>query len=451
MGFGPKDDNTTHGLSRTLDKAGTGASLNQIRGISAAGVLGAGIPKQVTNVRASVTNANQGATSVVTVTFRRDPSDSSYSTSQVYCRGYNGNPSNVLVASGANSPISFVLNNTGESVVVTVQSSGNAGDAPLSGAPNTGIKLPQSAGGGYGVNSAVGLTGSGIAPALAGWVTKSSLGPTNLLGDATTSASPNVTVRGIQTVGVSTAVPNTGDALRYNAYGDSKWDVTIAVPRFVMVYAGAVNATPTVVGHDDAAVTVGTNARFTASGSEPPSESFTSAATASVNVVAGVRHGWGANLGTNEVFTYGSVLRMAQRVKMNNSSNVRFWIGVSEGTTGDFTGSANLAVDNPNRNYAMFRFSAGTDSVIQAVCGTSSATQTVTSTGVSVSTSASKLFEIAWTASTFTFFIDGVQVAQITTNIPGTSTRFGTLVCCDNKNTATSVGFTFYNSMLILR
>jgi hypothetical protein len=301
------------------------------------------------------------------------------------------------------------------------------------------------------VSSAVGLTGSGIAPALAAWTGKSALGPANLSGDATTATNTNVTVRGIQTVGVSTAVPNVGDAFRYGVFGDSKWDIASAVPRHVMAFAGAVNATPGIVGHDDAVVTVGTNARFTASGSEPPSESFTSAATASVNVVAGVRHGWGANIGANEVFTYGSVYRMSQRVKFNNSSNVRYWLGVSEGNTADFTGSAALASDTPNRNYAMFRFSAGTDSTIKAVCGTSSATQTVVDTGVSVSTSASKLFEIAWTASTFTFFIDGVQVAQITTNIPGTSTRFGTLVCADNKNTATAVGFTFYNSMLILR
>src|SRR5438270_10408007 len=153
MGFGPKDNTTTRGLGRTIDKAATGNSLNQIRGISAAGVLGAGIPKQVTNVVASIAPANSGSTSVVTVTFRRDPTDASFSTAQVYVRGYNGNSSNVLTASGATSPISFILNNTGESVAVTVQSSGNAGDAPIANSPNAGIKLPLGASG-YGVNSA---------------------------------------------------------------------------------------------------------------------------------------------------------------------------------------------------------------------------------------------------------------------------------------------------------
>src|SRR5437660_6748416 len=201
MAFGiDKTNLPTRSLGRIIDKSATGNSLNQIRGTSVANNVGAGIPKQVTDVRVSVSNANAGSTSVITVTFRRDPGDVSYSKAQVYLRGYNGNPATVLVASGASSPISFVVNNTGESVVVAVQSSGNAGDAPLASSPTTGLKLPQSAGGGFGVNSANSLTGQGIAPALAGWTVKASLGPTNLLGDATTSTSPNVIVRGIQTV-----------------------------------------------------------------------------------------------------------------------------------------------------------------------------------------------------------------------------------------------------------
>src|SRR5437660_1064399 len=201
MSFGTKDKSTATGvLGQILDNSMVNAQVNQIRGVNVANNVGSGIPKQVTNVSASVSNASTGSTCVVTVTFRRDPGDVSYSKAQVYLRGYNGNPATVLVASGASSPISFVVNNTGESVVVAVQSSGNAGDAPLASSPTTGLKLPQSAGGGFGVNSANSLTGQGIAPALAGWTVKASLGPTNLLGDATTSTSPNVIVRGIQTV-----------------------------------------------------------------------------------------------------------------------------------------------------------------------------------------------------------------------------------------------------------
>jgi hypothetical protein len=118
MAFGSNKDNPnptpSRGLGKILDRSGTAASLNQIRGVNISGSTGSGIPKHVTNVAASVSAANQGATSVVTVTFRRDPGDSSYNTSQIYVKGYNSNPQNVLIASGANSPISFVLNNTGE-------------------------------------------------------------------------------------------------------------------------------------------------------------------------------------------------------------------------------------------------------------------------------------------------------------------------------------------------
>ncbi len=446
MSFGqnPKDNS----LGSILDRSGTSASINQLRGVNVANSTGAGIPRQVTGVQVSVSNANTGSTCVVTVTFHRDPSDANFSTANIYVRNYNGNPANVRVASGANSPISCVLNNTGESIVVSVQASGNAGDAPLASSPTIGIKLPQSASGGFGPNSASGLTGSGIAGTLAAWTSKTGLGPTNLGGDSVTSNNTNTTVVGIQTVGVSNAAPNVGDAFRYGVFGDSKWDIASAVPRFVMVFPGAVS-NPGVVGHDDQPVSLGTLVKSTASGIEPPSNTLTSSASASLNVVAGLRHGWGAAIGS-EVFTYGSVYRMSQRIKMNNSSNVRYWIGISEGATGDFTGSAALATDTPNRNYAMFRFSAGTDSVIQAVCGQSNVVQTVASTGVAVSTSASKLFEIAWIAgSAFKFYIDGALVATITTSLP--NTRFGTLVCADNKNTATAVGFTFYNSMLILR
>ena len=150
--------------------------------------------------------------------------------------------------------------------------------------------------------------------------------------------------------------------------------------------------------------------------------------------------------------TYGTTYRFSQRLKMNNSSSVRYWLGVSQGNTADFTGSAALATDTPIRVYAAFRFSAGTDSVIQAVCGTSNVAQTVASTGVSVDTSASKMFEIAWVAGTrFRFYIDGSVVATITTNLPSASTRFGTFWCCDNLNSATAVGATFYSSHLALK
>lgn len=133
----------------TVPNTPTASPLNQIRGVSAKGSTGAGIPKHVTNVAANTSNASQGTTCAVSVTYSRDPSDASHAKVNVYVRGYQGNNSPVQVASGSASPVTFVLNNTGESVSILVQSQGNSGAAPLETAPSTGVRIPKSTGGGY--------------------------------------------------------------------------------------------------------------------------------------------------------------------------------------------------------------------------------------------------------------------------------------------------------------
>src|SRR5258705_7323531 len=151
MGFSKDSSGITRGsLGRILDRAGTGAQINQIRGVSVAGTTGVGIPKQVTNVSASVSNASTGNTCIVKVTYRRDATDKYFSGVQVFVRNYNGNAANVALASGSDSPITFVLNNTGENVEITVQATANSGAAPLDSSPTAGVKLPKSTSGGFG-------------------------------------------------------------------------------------------------------------------------------------------------------------------------------------------------------------------------------------------------------------------------------------------------------------
>jgi hypothetical protein len=89
----------------------------------------------------------------VTVTFSRDPSDTSHSKVNVYVKGYQGNKSPVQVASGSESPVTFVINNTGEAISILVQAQGNSGEAPLATAPSTGAQLAKSTAGGYGTNT----------------------------------------------------------------------------------------------------------------------------------------------------------------------------------------------------------------------------------------------------------------------------------------------------------
>lgn len=131
----------------------SGAGINQIRGIAQAGAIGAGIPQHVTNISVSIANASAGTTSTVTVTFRRDPSDKNFSGVSVFAKGYQGNQTPLQVASSTDSPVSFILNNTGEALSLIVQATGNAGAAPFGTAPTAGVNLPKSTAGGVGTTT----------------------------------------------------------------------------------------------------------------------------------------------------------------------------------------------------------------------------------------------------------------------------------------------------------
>lgn len=127
--------------------------VNQIHGINPAGSTGAGIPKQVSNVQASLANASPGATSTINIRFQRDPSDKNFAGVVIYVKGYQGNNSPVQVGASKDSPCIVILNNTGESVTLIVQAVGNGGVSPLASSPTTAIKLPKSAGGGAGTTT----------------------------------------------------------------------------------------------------------------------------------------------------------------------------------------------------------------------------------------------------------------------------------------------------------
>lgn len=127
--------------------------INQIHGITPNNSSGAGIPKQVTNVQASMANGSPGATSTVNIQFRIDPSDKAFSGVKIFAKGYQGNNTPVQVGSSTGCPATVILNNTGESVNLIVQAYGNGGVAPLSQCPSASIKLPLSSGGGAGTTS----------------------------------------------------------------------------------------------------------------------------------------------------------------------------------------------------------------------------------------------------------------------------------------------------------
>lgn len=156
----PTNDNGTNsGVSQPLTfdtgllKVSSGAGLNQVRGINQNGSTGNGIPAHVTDVSCNTANASTGATSTMTITFRRNPADSAYAGVTVWAKGYQGNQSLVQLAAGVDSPVNVVVTNTGESISLQVQAYGNGGYAPLSTAPTIGARLPQAAAGGFGTTT----------------------------------------------------------------------------------------------------------------------------------------------------------------------------------------------------------------------------------------------------------------------------------------------------------
>lgn len=442
----PNPSDINPGISRPT-RLGTllpvGNQVSQIRGVASAGSVGAGIPQPVANVSASISNAVQGSTSTVNVTFHRDPSDANFSQAKVYARGYNGNPSWVQMGASDSSPIAFVLNNTGESISIAVQSSGNAGDYPLSQSPTTGVKLSQSDAGGFGTGTKTGITLTGTNGALVKKSGTAALTTTNLSNDVTTNNTPACTVVGLYTNPLDSTTPHTTDALRWNG---SAWTVSIGQPRFIQVIGSGTGA-PITIGHNDGPGNVGTITQSAASATESPATGYSAAASGSVNMVAGVWQGFDGS--GNGKYTYGSSYHYANRVRFNQTSNCRFWCGLlgkaSNGTTA-------YATDTPNFKTVGFRFSAGTDSTIAAYVGTSSGAQTVVSTGVAVDATNSQYFEILNTGSSFIFKIDGSQVAEISSNMPASSDNFAIVsYYADNKNTANVVSGTVWATTLMLK
>lgn len=136
---------------------------------------------------------------------------------------------------------------------------------------------------------------------------------------------------------------------------------------------------------------------------------------------------------SSEGIPFSRFRRFLTLVKLSSTTNIRCWVGMTE--AGGAGAQTTFNTDTPNVGYAMFRYSSGTDTHWQAVCGTDSAHQTVVDSGVAVSTSSPQRLQIEYNGTTVIFSIDGTQVAAITTNLPASKILrlFGSV---DNKNTA---------------
>jgi hypothetical protein len=250
---------------------------------------------------------------------------------------------------------------------------------------------------------------------------------------------------------VSSSTPTIGDCLLFSTNGSGLFDPSACPPHFIQVVADPIS-TLSVVGSQQAAQSIGNSTTVIAgTATETGAVTLTSAASGSLNDVVDVDQGFGAAQG-NTFNTYGSMRHYAVRLRLNNTANVRYWWGLAN--LAPQFGTAAYSTNTPNTTYCMFRYSAGTDTTIKAACGTSSAAQTIADTTVAVDTTASHLYEITnvgGATTSFNFLIDGTVRATISTTLPTAATNYGMLAVGDNQNTATAIGFTFFNSTIVLK
>jgi hypothetical protein len=257
-------------------------------------------------------------------------------------------------------------------------------------------------------------------------------------GGVTLDAAAGGSASSIQGVAVSASTPLTGDTLRYNEWGDSKWDVCQGAPFIRGWYADLFNAAINAFNaNTNPAIGSGSAlARQSATATEPAAQKNLTSAVASTLVTCYIA--W-QSAGINP-FSWGTVKRMSMRLQLLHAANVRYFFGLFANAS---TPPVGTGTDTPNIHYAAFRYSAGTDATIKAVCGTATATLTVVDTGVAVDTTASHVFDIAFDGVNVNFFIDGVLKAQISTTLPSAADTMQPSVMCDNKNTANAVGWQF--------
>ena len=179
---------------------------------------------------------------------------------------------------------------------------------------------------------------------------------------------------------------------------------------------------------------------------------FTATAVANTQVLANCQMGLGANPGQGQI-SIGIAQRGTARLMTQVVIGLRYWVGWADTSTGNI-GGAFFTTDNPGLNLCAFRHSDTTDANWKAYCGTDATHFTVVDTGIATSTTASYLFEIGFkplgAPTEADFFLNGSQVATITTNLPASASQTeGWIWTVDNKNTATAMQLMYDWSQVI--
>lgn len=455
---------TNPGISSSFDfrnrlaQTGGQNNVNQIRGINRQGSTGSGIPKHVTNVSTSIANASTGSTSTITVIFSRDPSDANFSGVTVFVKGYQGNPAPVQIASGTDSPITFIVNNTGEALSLIVQAFGNGGTAPLGTAPTVGISLPKSTGGGTGTTTVTQtpiVSGTAAVGQLAKFATTTTLTGANLSQDVTTSGGTAATVVQIQTTPVVSTAPQPGQYFRYDK-NNSRWGLSFP-RRFRQFQYNPSNSGALGAGGENIGFAPATTAAIGAAITTTEVVGTTAEGAGSKNVVASSA---GSSRGLVTIFQASSnassdvfkenlgILRF--RLSLNQATQGRWWMGLLNLGSSVSPTTANVQVDDiASAHCIAFRFSnapsAPTDSVWKGYTrdGTTANVATGSGTGSTPDTSVHD-YVIAYDGTSALFYVDGTLICSSATHLP--TAAMNPFVACDNlaSNPAILPGVTLY-------
>jgi hypothetical protein len=217
---------------------------------------------------------------------------------------------------------------------------------------------------------------------------------------------------------VPTDTPNLG--LNRPDPGSSGWDVplnenfdlldlyTKQMPnqrRATLVIAPGSGTAMNVMG--DIATITGTASAIAADATDPTTE----------NLLSGAVSGNESGLNGNAIYRSAASRRLMLQTyaKLQETSNVRAWICLTDQTLATQAGS-----DNPAGNYACFRYSTPASDANWKAVTKDGTTQNVADTGVAISTTGTE-FEIEFddTNSKINFRINGTLTNTLSANLPG--------------------------------
>lgn len=147
--------------------------------------------------------------------------------------------------------------------------------------------------------------------------------------------------------------------------------------------------------------------------------------------------GSGCGINSDTWYTTGNNINAFFNFGLNKTANIRAWIGLT-----DQAGATMSQSDTPGGNHCGFRFSSVVPDAHWIAECTKSGVITTVDTGVAVNTSGQQKLAIIATTSSVKFYIGGLLVATISTNVPASGSAMA-LVASVAAITSTGAKFTF--------